>query len=313
MTDYTKKLMNYDSSEADTLVGKTVKMNWGECLIKDHVHYHFFIERISDGHIAMEPAYSIIKQVKETAERESMKSENAIEKIFEENGFYIEPYWSSNGKDFAIYGKLEGFGDSGCMIDHSTVMCNNNSIDGYIEIGAGGRGYSYCHTFERDETKKCGYRAMQSRDELDFDTLVWKPIESLYETMKSYFIEEFDKNVPLNLESIFKFKVDRSGNYVFWDAQKTEAYKHKAHRFLIEPKVEESWHKKYWTLQIGDIKDSPSANKSGKAGNGRRASWGDKWTLPKDAEEKTGAEIRELIFSHVLPAIEEIAKRRSNE
>jgi len=311
--EYVRKLVGYDRKAADALVGTTIDLDArGVYVIKAHVHFHFFMVRQDpdDGWFTMEHAREILDIVaKQNAKKGFMKNGDPLGKIFQEKGFYMD-HSTSSGQEFAIDGTVAsmfGKNDSGCSIDHATVMASLNNVDGYFEIGAGGRVYSYCHTFKPDKEKACGYTVISSGDDILLDEKDWKPIEKLPDSLVAFAKRQLDKSVPM-IGKTFLTKDDKNGNIVFWEKDSDTAY-----RFLIEPRADATWEKKIWMLQIGTVKKKPTKTESGKAANGRRASWGDSWSLYKDATPIDGAIIRDRIMALVDPAIREIAKRRKHE
>ena len=272
----------YDTAKADALVGQRIILgNFDEMLVREHVLYHFLMVR-KDGSFHMRNAKWVLQDLQRKEDEKN--TFNNLKKLFDKQ-YLKDTKWSTTGR-IEYYADIVGTGGAGVntMLDNRSLVFDFNSVDGQGSFGIQVAGYSPTGTIlPRLETE-------------DF-------IRISADDIRTYALNEFKTKFEnlLSLDNqIYYNKFEKNGaiSITFWNSNAD-------HAFLLQGFYPpDSWGKEYFTIDKGVVKTYPDANNSGVAQSGRRASWGRKITMSKNAQLVDKSVLLDPIYEYMVEKID---------
>lgn len=289
---------DYDADRAHSLVGTIIKYQNDEWLVTDHIHWHFFLVRISDGYFKFEEAVDVLNKIDETSKLEKIFESCNVQKIFEENGYFtIKSY----DRDVYVIGAEQDINRPGVSLK-SLYMCMSNVYNWTDEIkyGKDFKNNMYFQTIEIDTDAKFGMNIIGKDrfidQEININTAEWHPLSHMYDDMVAKYEEHI--NTHLDLKGTIKFHrnvlaAGQNANFTFWEENSNKCYK------FVGPQENGNY-----SLFIGRVDKQPTATTMGKAVRGSSY----KWNMEKKNEIGNIETIKEEILSFVKQVVKKIIK-----
>jgi hypothetical protein len=272
----------YDHAKADALVGQRIILgNSDEMLVKEHILYHFFMIR-QDGSFHMRNAKFILEELQRKEDDKNRL--NNLKKLFDKQ-YLKDTKWSTSGQ-IEYYANLVGTGSAGVntLLDTRSLVFDFNSVDGDGSFGIQVAGYSPTGS-------------ILSR--LETEDFIRISEDDIREYALNEFKTKFEKLLSLD-NQIYYNKTEKNGavSITFWNSNSD-------HAFLLQGFYPpDSWGKEVFTLDKGVVKTYPDANNSGVAQSGRRASWGRKITMSKNAQLVDKSVLLDPIYEFMVEKID---------
>lgn len=294
-----KDSISYDIEAAKKLVGTVIKEGDGpfdrEYYIESMHHDYFHIIFTHNLYHTFMQCKDILKTVQDIKFVEEVKSNNPIQDVFDKRGGFVDE-WTSGFRSFVVGGHPNVLSKTDMGTDERVLICSLNSTDGFLEIGKEYSG-SYYHTFKKSDDTTWGYSIKGGHRNLDLDAVEWIDYKELEETAWTLASNKLIELIGFDRD--YYIKESKDGTFVFWDERNKVAWKYAGI-------VDNEDSKKYLNFYKGNVLTNMTATKSGSARNGRRASWGYKWTLSKTATLITGEELKTKIFDIAKPIVAEL-------
>lgn len=294
-----KDSISYDIEAAKQLVGTVIKEGDGqfdrEYYIESMHHDHFHVIFTGNLYHSFMQCKDILKTVQDIKFAAEVHSHNPIQDVFDEKGGFIDT-WTSGFRSFVVGGHPGPLSKTDAGSDERVLICSLNSIDGFLEIGREYSG-SYYHTFKKSEDTSWGYAIKGGHKDLDLDNVEWIKYNELEDIAWNLVSTELINIIGFNRN--YYIKESKDDTFVFWDEDNNVAWKYAG-------VVNEKHDKKYLNFYKGKVLSNMTSTKSGSARNGRRASWGYKWTLSKTATLITGEQLKTKIFDMAKPIVAEL-------